>query len=334
MVDRGRRLIDLAVLQGKEAHGHTGQQIHIEGGDNVQPAAELGARTGQHEQIADRVHAHERALLGQGLQYVAHGRGGDELQGHNHGRITGGGIGGAADLGAQAQALLRPGDQVAAVFAAHQQGAVGLEQRLQHHEQFVSGHGRAGAQGHAAFDGAIDDVIQLQNIAENGVNDFLQGRLFKIQADLVAEKLNRLARGRQRHLQAAAGIQHGRHTGLLPLFARQRRRVAGQRLAGLVGLALFAGFAGFALLAAGRRVIRGLRTGKRSSRVRRFRFDDLAQVRARAAAERQAAAGRHQQQHRCPPGSRSRCVPAHCHRCFNPDCLRVGVVPRDLSCPG
>ena len=210
-------LIDAAVFQGEDPHGHAGEHVHVEGRHHLEPAVQLRPGAGQHQQVADFIDPHKRGRVRHRLQDLGHIGRADILQRHDNSAETRALAARVLYTGSEFGAVGLPGYQVAAVAAAYHQHVVGLEQGLQHTEQLVPGDGRTGAQGDLAVDRLVDHVIQLQDVPHNRVHHFGQGRLLEIDTDVLAHEPD--------------GLDHRRHL-YLPVGTAKNGRVAGPLLVG------------------------------------------------------------------------------------------------------
>ena len=121
-------LIDAAVFQGEDPHGHAGEHVHVERRHHLEPAVQLRPGARQHQQVADFIYPHKCGGVRHRLQDLGHIGRADILQRHDNSAETRALAARVLYTGREFGAVGLPGYEVAAVAAAYHQHVVGLEQ--------------------------------------------------------------------------------------------------------------------------------------------------------------------------------------------------------------
>ena len=182
----GAGFVDAEVFEGKEADGHAFEQIDVEGAYNVQPAFGLGAGAAHDEEVAQAIDAQDGSVVRHGAQDGGHFLRSDVLQRDDDGPVARG-HGGAAIGNAHGCAQAAQGIDAAYVEyapgVAHHGQAVGLQGNFHEVDGLVRGDGFFGGQGDVAANGGVQDVVHVQDVAQNGAHKLGDGNIFEVEGD-------------------------------------------------------------------------------------------------------------------------------------------------------
>ena len=172
------------VLEREHANRHAAQQVDVEGVDHVEPAFGFDPGAAHDEDVADGIDAHDGVGRHHGPQDVGHFRRAKVLQRDDNRTIAGcqgaavGQTGGCNDA---AQRLGRA-DVVSAARVARHDDAVELQRAFEQEHGLVGADVATRDEGDGAVQRRVNDVVDLEQVAQHDVDDFAYRRVLELEA--------------------------------------------------------------------------------------------------------------------------------------------------------